>query len=569
MLFQHSKHARRVAACTALALSAGMLLAGTASAADTPAPLPSVKKEAPSFTPPKLTLPKKGAARAGVAAAGEAASQPLSDLDGDGIDDLILRGVEGELYTSTSTGAGDVFDLFRDYTDVAKDIVPIGQQGGATTEPEVLVLSENGTLKLYADADPTGTPYEHVVGGGWQVYNKVTSPGDVNGDGRADVVARTKDGQLYLYLATGNLDAPFGARILIGGGWGAYDQLVGLGDANGDGKGDLYARDTASGTLYFYAGTGSTTQPFAARQSVGGGWNIYNQILPAGDGDLLARDNAGTLFYYPANGNGTLAARQQSSDAGAWAGVQQFAGAGNNAYTGKEGVFATTPGGALYWYYNSTTGKLDPRMEILPAGSLTGGPAPLHFSSMNADGVSDFAAVVDGHLWVDDADLGGGWGAYNTLVAPGDLSGDGKGDLLARTSGGDLYLYKGNGAGTALAARVKVGTGWGIYNKIVGAGDYTGDGRTDIVARTSGGDLYLYAGTGNATTPFKSRLKIGTGWNTYSKIVAPGDLNADGKGDLLGVTSGGDLYRYLNTTSGKFTARVKLGGGWGIYNSVQ
>ncbi|MFF7441010.1 FG-GAP-like repeat-containing protein [Streptomyces sp. NPDC008122] len=566
MLFQHSKRARRVAACTALALSAGMLLAGTASAADTPAPLPSVKKEAPSFTPPKLTLPKKDAARAGIAAAGEASSLPLSDLDGDGIDDVIFRGVEGEL-SSTATSLDDVFELYRE-DDIAKDIIPIGQQGGDTTEPEVLVVSENGTLKLYADVDPTGTPYEHVVGGGWQVYNKVTSPGDVNGDGRADVVARTKDGQLYLYLATGNLDAPFGGRVLIGGGWGAYDQLVGLGDANGDGKGDLYARDTA-GTLYFYAGTGSTTQPFAARQSVGGGWNIYNQILPAGDGDLLARDNAGTLFYYPANGNGTLASRQQASDAGDWAGVQQFAGAGNNAYTGKEGIFATTPGGAWYWYYNSTTGKLDQRIELMGPGGLTGGPAPLHFSSMNADGMSDTGFVFEGHLWIDGNDLGGGWGIYNTLVAPGDLSGDGKGDLLARDASGNLYLYKGNGSGTALAARVKVGTGWGIYNKIVGAGDYTGDGRTDIVARTSAGDLYLYAGTGNATTPFKSRLKIGTGWNTYSKIVAPGDLNADGKGDLLGITSGGDIYRYLNTTSGKFTARVKLGGGWGIYNSVQ
>ncbi|MEU0402257.1 hypothetical protein ABZ318_18855, partial [Streptomyces sp. NPDC006197] len=34
------------------------------------------------------------------------------------------------------------------------------------------------------------------------------------------------------------------------------------------------------------------------------------------------------------------------------------------------------------------------------------------------------------------------------------------------------------------------------------------------------------------------------------KAGAPGDLNADGKGDLLGVTSGGDLYRYLNTSPG-------------------
>lgn len=178
------------------------------------------------------------------AASAEAASLPLSDLDGDGLDDFIYRAIDGELYSNTSMGTESLFDLYR-FEDVAKDIVPIGNQSGSTTEPEVLVLSENGTLTLYSDADPSGTPYSKVVGGGWQIYNKVTSPGDVNGDGRADVLARTLDGALYLYLGTGSPSAPLGARILVGSGWGAYDQIVGLGDGTGDGKGDLYARDTS------------------------------------------------------------------------------------------------------------------------------------------------------------------------------------------------------------------------------------------------------------------------------------------------------------------------------------
>ncbi|AJF65605.1 hypothetical protein SVTN_15500 [Streptomyces vietnamensis] len=562
MLFQRSKRARRVAACTALALSAGMLLAGPASA-DTPAPVPSIQKEAPSFTPPKLVLPK--ADRAGTAAA-DATSLPLSDLDGDGIEDIIFRTTEGLLFTSTSSGGGDVFDIGRDF-DVAKDIIPIGQQGGTSTAPEVLVLSENGTLTLFRDAAETGTASKSVVGTGWQIYNKITSPGDVNADGRADVLARTKDGQLYLYLATGNLSAPLGSRISVGSGWGVYDQLVGVGDATGDGKADLYARDTA-GTLWFYAGTGSTTAPFGARKSIGGGWGGYNQILPAGDGEVLARDNAGTLFYYPGTGTGTLAPRQQMGAAGDWVGIQQFAGAGNNPYTGKEGIIATTVGGTMYWYYNSTTGKLDPRIAMGDEG-MWSGLNPIHLSSLNPDAMSDIAIQLDGDMWIDDHDFGSGWGVYNAIIGAGDLSGDGKGDLLARDRSGYLYLYKGNGTGTALATRIKVGSGWGTYNKLVGAGDYTGDGRTDLIARTTGGDLYLYPGTGVATTPFKTRVKIGTGWNTYSKLVAPGDLNADGKADLLGITSGGDLYRYLNTAPAKFGTRVKLGSGWGGYNTVQ
>ncbi|MFJ7961776.1 FG-GAP repeat domain-containing protein, partial [Streptomyces sp. NPDC096319] len=70
------------------------------------------------------------------------------------------------------------------------------------------------------------------------------------------------------------------------------------------------------------------------------------------------------------------------------------------------------------------------------------------------------------------------------------------------------------------------------------------------------------------TTPFKTRVKIGTGWNAYTKLVAPGDLNADGKADLLGVTSNGELYAYLNTAPAKFGARAKIGTGYGIYDAM-
>lgn len=319
MFFLRSKRARRVTACTALALSAGMLLTGTASA-DTPAPRPSVKKVERSFTPPQLTHPKKDSARAGAAAAGTAAALPLSDLDGDFYDDIIFRSIDGELHSNASD---DVFDLYR-YDDVAKDIIPIGDQGGYDSHPEVLVLSENGTLTLYADAETTGTPYAYVVGGGWQVYNKIVSPGDVNNDGLADVVARTKDGQLYLYLATGDLERPLGGRILIGGGWGVYDQLVGAGDVTGDGQADLYARDTA-GNLYFYSGTGNTSTPFSGSKRIGGGWGVYNQIVNFGEATLLARTNAGTFYTYYVEANGTLAAPQQHGNEGDGIGIAQLA----------------------------------------------------------------------------------------------------------------------------------------------------------------------------------------------------------------------------------------------------
>ncbi|MFD4376490.1 FG-GAP repeat domain-containing protein [Streptomyces sp. NPDC058486] len=550
---------RRVAACTALALSAGMLLTTPASA-DTPAPRATAEQQSPSFTPPKLVRPDQSGARASAQAA-DSTSPLLSDLDLDGVEDLVFRAGDG-IYTTA--GGGQEVVLGR--VDVAKDIIPIGNQGGEA-EPEMLVLSENGTLTLYKDVADYGTPYEHLVGGGWQVYNKITSPGDVNGDGRADVIARTPAGQLYVYLATRDLTKPLGTRILVGSGWGAYDQLVGLGDATGDGLADLYARDT-TGTLWFYYGTGDANKPFSTRKSIGGGWGAYNQILPAGNGNLWARDNQGTFYLYVGRGNGTLNTRQKVGATGDFAGIEQFALAGNIPYTGKDGFLARDTAGTLFQYSPSTTGTVTPRQSVSDAGEWKNAVWTA-ISSLNPDNVQDTVQVLDGELWIDGMyPIGLGWGAYNAFAGPGDLSGDGKGDLLARDRSGVLYLYKGNGEGDKFATRIRVGTGWGAYNRIFGAGDYTGDGLSDLLGRTTGGDLYVHPGTGNAASPFKPRVKIGSGWGAYKHLAAAGDLNADGKGDIVGITSGGELFTYLATTPNKFSTKARFGGGFQIYNQI-
>ncbi|WP_411375770.1 S8 family serine peptidase [Arthrobacter sp. MPF02] len=140
-----------------------------------------------------------------------------------------------------------------------------------------------------------------------------------------------------------------------------------------------------------------------------------------------------------------------------------------------------------------------------------------------------------------------------------DFTGDAKSDLLARDSGGNLWTYPGTGNGT-FGARISVGGGWQDMTAISAAGDLTSDGKPDLTARDSGGNLWTYPGTGNGT--FGARISVGGGWQDMTAISAAGDLTSDGKPDLTARDSGGNLWTYPGTGNGTFGARINVGGGW-------
>ena len=79
---------------------------------------------------------------------------------------------------------------------------------------------------------------------------------------------------------------------------------------------------------------------------------------------------------------------------------------------------------------------------------------------------------------------------------PGDFTGDGRPDVLAVRSNGGLYLYRGNGRGGFAGSGAKIGAGWGTFVRLFSPGDFTGDGRSDVLAVRSNGGLYLYRGNG-------------------------------------------------------------------------
>ncbi|MGW3496121.1 trypsin-like serine protease [Streptomyces sp. NPDC001020] len=161
------------------------------------------------------------------------------------------------------------------------------------------------------------------------------------------------------------------------------------------------------------------------------------------------------------------------------------------------------------------------------------------------------------------------WKSRTRIITPGDVTGDALPDLLSVDSAGVLWIYPGKGNGS-FATRVKVGSGWNTYNMVRGHGDFTGDGKADLIARSKkGGYLYLYRGTGKAgSSAFAARIKVRT-WTTPNAFDAPGDVTGDGKADFLARSPAGNLYLYPGTgkaSSAIFATPVKIGSGYNSYD---
>ncbi|MFF5762923.1 peptidase inhibitor family I36 protein [Streptomyces tanashiensis] len=206
-----------------------------------------------------------------------------------------------------------------------------------------------------------------------------------------------------------------------------------------------------------------------------------------------------------------------------------------------------------------------------PAWAAYTAPKAAGFGDMNADRKSDVIVRDEaGRLWFLPGDntgrlVGtGGWNAMSTLTRHGDFSGDGREDVIAReASTGKLWLYPGTGTG-ALGSRRLIGSGgWNAMNHVTAFGNLAGDGRSDLLAvEKSTGKLWLYPGT---ATGLGARKLIGSGgWNTMNALVGPGDMNGDNRPDLIAREAAtGKLWFYPGTATGGVGARVLIGsGGW-------
>ena len=146
-----------------------------------------------------------------------------------------------------------------------------------------------------------------------------------------------------------------------------------------------------------------------------------------------------------------------------------------------------------------------------------------------------------------------------------DFSGDWKTDVLARDTSGLLWLYPGNGA-AGWQPRTQVGSAWNSMTAVVSPGDFSGDTKPDVLARDGAGHLWMYPGNGSGG--WLPRVHVGSGWNAISAIVTPGDFNGDGTSDILARDTSGILWLYPGNGRGDWLPRTNLGAGWNALTAI-
>ena len=157
--------------------------------------------------------------------------------------------------------------------------------------------------------------------------------------------------------------------------------------------------------------------------------------------------------------------------------------------------------------------------------------------------------------------------------------------MIAKDGSGRLFLYPGNGA-SGFGRASQIGTGWGDFKYLVGAGDMDSDavyaadllgvlrGWKNLSPMTSAGvygpatytcptnsDLRLYFGNGTggfgrSEAGYLSEV-VGSAWCKFSAVIAGGDRV------LIARDTSGNLWRYARSGTSSWAPAQRIGTGWG------
>ncbi|MCZ4099802.1 FG-GAP repeat domain-containing protein [Streptomyces sp. H39-C1] len=532
-------------------------------------------------------------------------ADPTGDFTGDSKPDLVTPGPDGDVRLYTGNGNGTLSTPLKISTGGGFSGAKLAIGGFRSWgEQDVLAITADGQAHIYygnGDAEPLPSfarrdsdtpgiaPKDALLSPDttfdWSQVTAVTADdsGYAVGD-YPNLWVTTGDGALWWVpgtFAAGSFDTPI---QLAATGWQGKTLVYG-GVKNGHPA--LWARDNTGGELSLYTGTEGApagSDPAAKSVIAASGWTAaaHPQISSAGDSnadgkpDLWATDNQPVkdLYYYAGSTAGPLATPLR---------VQTLNPQGDITGDGQADILAVDTAGNQYIYAGTSDTKTASFTNRFLTGTSWDGVNSINVGDINGDSRPDLLARMasDSTLWVypntggtgtntfgTRYEVGVGWGGKNIIMV-GDVNGDGKVDILARTtSDSSLWVYpNAGGTGTStFGSPYKVGDSWGGQS-VIRLGDINGDGKTDILSVDTAGNQYVYPNTGGTgTSTFGTRYLIGTGWSGTSAISLS-DIDSDGKLDILARSAADNgLYAYPNTGNtgtSTFGSRYHVGDSWG------
>ena len=414
----------------------------------------------------------------------------------------------------------------------------------------------------------------------WSSSDLVVAPGDLDGDGIGDLLARDKEsGRTTLHPGAG--DGTVGAESRGYPRFANVDQLTGVGDFDGDGYADLVGRKAGTNKLLLHRGKGDG----ALRRAVllAADWSVYDVTAGVddldGDGspDLVARSGK-QLYLVPGRGDRISAPKQLARN---WGGIDLLTGRGDVTGDGVPDVLArSATSGNTYIYPGDGQGDLQhplgpfTQFSKVPWLAIGGqlaeskwadlvGLSPAGRLRVNPHtGRHNISKVIDTGITLADRDL---------LLNVGDWNGDGRGDVMTRhAETGRMTLHTGRGR-NRFAAPVDTGRQWAHVEEITAVGDMDGDGNPDLLGVVDG-TTRVFLGDGKAG--FDDRVpggeplgkRLADDADDYDWLIGIIDVDGDERGDLIARESSTGYLWLLPGVKGGYGDRRLIGTGFDAYD---
>ena len=396
--------------------------------------------------------------------------------------------------------------------------------------------------------------------------------GDFTGDGRIDLAVANENynGAGTVSVLLGNGDGTFQPQVTYA--VGSEPDAIAAGDFTGDGHLDLAVANFGSNTVSVLLGNGDGTFQPQVTYAVGNDPSAIVAGEFTGDGHMdlaVANENyngpAGTVSVLLGNGDGTFQP-QVTYAVGAYPDAivtGDFTGGGRTdlAITGSDPTTAVGEVGAgeVSVLLGNGDGTFQPQVTYavgahptaIVAGDFTGdGHLDLAVGHNNPGGSGTVSVLLGNGDGTFQSPITYAVGSLPEAIVAGDFNGDGRTDLaIANEGDGTVSVLLGNGDGT-FQPQVQAGNPAGPAPTSVVAGDFTGNGRTDLAVADSGdNEVSILLANGDGT--FQPPVTYAVG--SYPFSIVAGDFNGDGRTDLA-VANLGD-----NTVS------VLLGNGDGTF----